>query len=225
VIFGSNELEAAPRIVAAQDGRVLLGPGDTVYVRGPLQAQQRDYRVFRRPKPLYDPETDALLGYEAVYVGTAQYAAPGTDRRPFFGARQITPATFRLVKLRLEAEIGDRLAVVPPSEFSNYSPHAPQSAIAGQIASIYGDGVYAGQNNIVALNKGMRDEVEVGHVLALWRNGTYTTDPTERALPTIKLPDERHGLLFVFRVFERMSYALILSVREPVQIGDKFTPP
>ncbi|MCI4428294.1 MAG: LysM peptidoglycan-binding domain-containing protein [Burkholderiales bacterium] len=225
VIFGSNELAAAPRIVAAQEGRVLLGSGDTAYVRGPLEGRQRDYRVFRNPKPLRDPETDELLGYEAVYVGTAQYTAPGTDRRPFFGTRQITPATFKLMKLRLEAEIGDRLAVVPPSESSNYSPRAPRSPIAGQIASIYGEGVYAGQNQIVALNKGMRDDLETGHVLALWRSGPYVTDPTERSLPRIRLPDERHGLLFVFRVFERMSYALILTVREPVQIGDIFTPP
>ena len=225
VIFSSNELEAAPRIVAAQDGRVKLGPGDTAYVRGPLEGRQRDYRVFREPRPLRDPETNELLGYEAVYVGTAQYTAPGTDRRPFFGTRQITPATFRLMKLRLEAGIGDRLAVVPPSEFSNYSPRAPQSPISGQIVSIYGEGVYAGQNQIVALNKGKRDELESGHVLALWRSGAYVTDPTERSLPTIRLPDERHGLLFVFRVFERMAYALILAVRDPVQIGDIFTPP
>jgi LysM repeat protein len=225
VIFSSNELEEAPRIVAAQEGRVKLGPGDTAYVRGPLEARQRDYRVFREPKPLYDPETDELLGYEAVYVGTAQYIAPGSDRRPFFGTRQITPATFKLMKLRLEAGIGDRLALVPPGEPSNYSPRAPRSPIAGQIASIYGDGVYAGQNQIVALNKGRRDNLESGHVLALWRSGTYVTDLTERSLPRIRLPDERHGLLFVFRVFERMSYALILTVRDPVQIGDTFTPP
>lgn len=203
----------------------MLGPGDTAYVRGPLQGQQRDYRVFREPRPLYDPETNSLIGYEAVYVGTAQYTAPGLERRPFFGARQITPATFKMMKLRLEAEIGDRLAVVPPSEFTNYSPHAPRAPVSGQIASIYGDGVFAGQNHIVALNKGRRDELESGHVLALWRDGAYVTDPTDRSLPTLKLPDERHGLLFVFRVFERMSYALILAVREPVQIGDKFTPP
>jgi hypothetical protein len=225
VIYSSNELESAPRIVAAQDGRVKLGPGDTAYVRGPLDARQRDYRVFREPKPLRDPDTNELLGYEAVYVGTAQYTAPGTDRRPFFGTRQITPATFRLLKLRLEAGIGDRLAPVPPSESSNYSPRAPRAPISGQIASIYGEGVYAGQNQIVALNKGMSDELESGHVLALWRSGEYVTDPTERSLPTIRLPDERHGLLFVFRVFKRMSYALILTVREPVQIGDIFTPP
>jgi hypothetical protein len=67
--------------------------------------------------------------------------------------------------------------------------------------------------------------MERGHVLALLTNGERVTDSTDPGRPVIKLPDERHGLLFVFRVFDRMSYALILSVKEPVQAGDRFTQP
>jgi len=62
-------------------------------------------------------------------------------------------------------------------------------------------------------------------VLALWRKGASVLDKTDPSRPTIKLPDERHGMLFVFRVFDRMSYALILSVKEPVKAGDRFTQP
>ncbi len=91
--------------------------------------------------------------------------------------------------------------------------------------SLYGDALTAGQNQIVALNRGARDGVERGHVLALWRAGTKVIDKTDPSRPTIKLPDERHGLLFVFRVFDRMSYALILSVKDPVKPGDVFTQP
>ena len=226
VIFSANELETAPRIVASQEGRVKMGRGDTAYVRGALEDQQRDYRVFREPKPLYDPSTKELLGYEATFVGTALYTVPGENRVASSGRPEIIPATFTLTTLRVEAGVGDRLAPVPPREFSNYSPHAPQSPIAGQIVSIYGDGViYAGQNQIVSINKGARDGLERGHVLALWRNGAEVVDSTDRAKPTIKLPDERHGLLFVFRVFERLSYGLILSVQEPVKVGDKFSQP
>ncbi len=224
VIFGANELDTAPRIVAAQEGRVKMGRGDTAYVRGPLEDKQRDYRVFREPKPLYDPRTKELLGYEATYVGTAFYALPGEDRNTD-GRPEIVPATFTLTTLRIEAGIGDRLAPVPPRDFINYTPHAPQQPIVGHIASIYGEVIYAGQNQIVALNKGLRDGIERGHVLALWRDGSAVIDRTDRSRPTIKLPDERHGMLFVFRVFERMSYALILNVQEPVKVGDKFTQP
>jgi len=59
----------------------------------------------------------------------------------------------------------------------------------------------------------------------LIRNGARVVDSTDPGKPTIKLPDERHGLLFVFRVFDRMSYALILSVKNPVSPGDRFGQP
>ena len=225
VIFSTNELETAPRIVASQEGRVVMGRGDTAYVRGPLDDSKREYRVFREPKPLLDPTTKELLGYEATYVGTAQYTLPGESRNASLGEPEIIPATFLLNTLRIEARVGDRLAAIPPREFSNYSPHAPQGPMAGQVVSIYGEGLNAGQNQIVALNKGTRDGMERGHVLALWRKGNVVIDSTDAARPNIKLPDERHGLLFVFRVFDRMSYALILSVQEPVRAGDKFTQP
>ena len=224
VIFQTNELEAAPRIVGTQEGRVVLGKGELAYVRGEI-APQREFRVFREPKALRDPTTKEILGYEATYVGAAEYVRPGETRNGADGKPEIVPATFSMTAAKLEAGVGDRLAPMPAREFSNYAPHAPQSPIEGQIVSIYGDALTAGQNQIVALNKGSTNGVERGHVLALWSNGERIIDKTDPSRPTIKLPDERHGMLFVFRVFDRMSYALILSVKNPVKAGDKFTQP
>lgn len=224
VIFQANELESSPRIVGTQEGRVLLGRGETAYVRGEI-AQQREFRIFREPKPLRDPTTKEILGYEAAYVGAAEYVRPGETRTGADGKPEIIPATFSVTAIKQEAGVGDRLAPMPPREFSNYAPHAPQGPMAGQIVSIYGDGLTAGQNQIVALNKGSADGVERGHVLALWTDGARVIDKTDPSRPTIKLPDERHGMLFVFRVFDRMSYALILSVQSPVKAGDRFTQP
>ena len=224
VIFQTNELESAPRIVGTQEARVVLGKGELAYVRGEI-APQREFRIFREPKALRDPATKEILGYEATYVGAAEYIRPGETRNGADGKPEIVPATFQLTAAKLEAGIGDRLAPMPPREFSNYAPHAPQSPIEGQIVSIYGDALTAGQNQIVALNRGARDGMERGHVLALWRAGTARVDATDEARTPIRLPDERHGLLFVFRVFERVSYALILQVQDPVAAGDLFTQP
>jgi LysM repeat protein len=224
LIFQGNELENAPRIVATQEDRVILGRGDTAYVRGDLGAA-RDYRIFREAKPLKDPATGEVLGYEARFVGGAEYTRQGGTRIDAAGRSEIVPATFVVTSARLEAGVGDRLAVVPIREFTNYAPHAPQGAIAGQVASIYGDGLSAGQNQIVALNRGTVDGMERGHVLALLRDGARTVDTTDPSRPTIKLPDERNGMLFVFRVFDRMSYALILSAKTPVTPGDRFSQP
>ena len=224
VIFEKNQLADAPRIVAAQEGRVLLSRGDTAYVRGEI-GKEREFRIFREPRPLTDPTTHEILGYEATYVGASEYTVQGETRTGADGKAEIIPATFTVTSIRQEAGVGDRLAPVPVREYTNYAPHPPAGPIAGQIVSIYGDAITAGQNQIVALNKGANDGIERGHVLALYHDGKVITDPTDSHRTKIKLPDERHGILFVFRVFDRMSYALILSVKEPVSPGDRFTQP
>lgn len=224
VIFEDDALASSPRIIAAQDNRVLLTRGDIAYVRGDLKGD-RNFRVFRQPKPLLDPSTREVLGYEGVYLGTAELTRKGEAASTSVNAADIVPDTFSITSVRQEIQTGDRLSPVPPRDFLTYVPHAPQGSVSGQIVSVYGEAVTAGQNQIVTLNRGQRDGIEPGHVLALWRDGARIIDKTDPHAPTVKLPDERHGTLFVFRVFGRMSYALILSVKEPVNTGDRFTQP
>jgi hypothetical protein len=224
VVFDTNELATAPRVVAAQEGRVMMSRGENAYVRGDI-ADLRDWRVFREAVPLVDPATREVLGFEARFVGSAEYVRPGENRERPDGKVDIVPATFRITSVREEVGVGDRLAPVKSRETANYAPHSPAQPIAGQIVSIYGDGLTAGQNQIVALNRGRADGLERGHVLALWRSGETVPDSTAARRELIRLPDERHGMLFVFSVFERVSYALILTVKEPVTRGDRFTQP
>ncbi len=223
VIFDtSEELLRAPRVVATQEGRVMLSRGETAYVRGDIGGR-RDWRLFREPKPLRDPTTHEVLGYEAAYVGTLELMKEGLEGTGADGQPVVIPSTFTVSSIRQEASVGDRLSPVPPREFDNLVPHAPKQDVAGQIVSIYGESLTAGQNQIVALNRGASEGVDRGQVLALWRDGAAAKDKLTGQM--MKLPDERHGLLFVFRVFEHMSYALILNVQEPVKPGDRFTQP
>lgn len=221
VIFEGDELERAPRIVAAQEGRVLLGRGDAAYVRGELGGV-REWRVFQRPQALRDPDTNEVLGYEGVYVATAEFEQEGlTNTRG-----EVVPATFRITSNKLEANIDNRLAPSQSRDYAPYVPRPPAAPISGRIVSVYGEALNAGQNQIVSLNRGARDGLERGNVLGLWRAGTLARDTTTGGpAQNIRLPDERHGLLFVFRVFDRMSYALILDVKDPVTRGDRFTEP
>jgi len=228
VVFEANELDTAPRVVATQEGRVMVSRGETAYVRGNLGGAT-DFRLFRELKPLVDPETREVIGYEGRYVGTAEVVAAEGMTTPPAGGKTgavVVPATFKVTSTRLEAGVGDRLSPVPQQELVAYVPHAPGKPIDGRIVSIYGEGVNAGQNQVVALNRGARDGLERGHVLALWRAGTDAVDTTTPGQRTpMRLPDERHGLLFVFRTFQRVSYALILNVQDPVRAGDRFTQP
>jgi len=222
VVFDTNELASAPRIVATQEGRVMASRGETAYVRGDLGGA-RDFRLFRELKPLLDPLTREVLGYEGRYVGTAERLRDGSEAAGQGVA--VVPATFTVTNARIEAIVGDRLSPVPPQDLVAYVPRPPAAPVEGRIVSIYGDGLRAGQNQVVALNRGQRDGMERGHVLALWRAGSAAVDTTDARRTPMKLPDERHGLLFVFRVFDRVSYALIFSVQDPVRAGDRFTQP
>lgn len=224
VVFDNEALALAPRIVAAQEGRVLLTAGDLAYARGDL-TQATDYRVFRQTRPLRDPTTGEVLGHEATYLGTAELKRAAEERTLADGKVEHVPATLAIRNVRLEIGVGDRLSPVPQRNFSRYVPHAPAQDIDGQIVSIYGEALTAGQNQIVALNRGKQNGLERGHVLALWQDGRRMQDRTGVKTEDIKLPNERHGTLFVFQVYERVSYALIISVQQPVRAGDRFTQP
>ena len=221
VVLSSDELAAAPRIVATQEGRVMISRGETAYVRGELGGV-RNFSLFRQAKPLRDPSTQEVLGFEAGYIGTAEFVrAEGKSPNNALPV----PATFVMSSARQEAGVGDRLAPLPARDFSAYVPHPPETQIGGQVISVYGEALTAGQNQIVAINRGQRDGLARGHVLALWRAGAAATDRTGAKPVAIQLPDERSGLLFVFRVFDRVSYALILSALDPIRPGDRFSNP
>ena len=224
VVFNPGALDAAPRIVATQEGHVMVSRGETAYVRGDLGGA-RNFGMYREPKALLDPDTKEVLGFEGVFVGNAQFVREGQARADAISTGAVVPATFTVTSTRLEAGVGDRLAPVPAGEFTAFAPRPPVAPVSGRIVSIYGDALNAGQNQIVALSRGARDGLERGHVLALWRAGQSALDATTTPKTALQLPDERHGLLFVFRVFERVSYALILQVSEPVRAGDRFTQP
>ncbi|HPO17900.1 MAG TPA: LysM domain-containing protein [Rubrivivax sp.] len=224
VIFSGDELLRAPRIVAAQEGYVTMSQGQLAYVLGEL-GPSSGYRLFREPQPLHDFDTRELLGYEARYVGTAEFVRPGDSRVDDRGQTVVVPATVSIQSVRMEAGVGDRLAPLPARDLQAYAPHHPSEPMSGRVLQIYGDALSAGQNQIVALNRGERDGVERGHVLALWRQGDRRVKQIDGQRTELQLPNEQNGLLFVFSVFERTSYALILSVNVPVFPGDAFTQP
>ena len=108
----------------------------------------------------------------------------------------------------------------------NYVPRAPAMAVDARVVSIYGSAVAnAAQSQVVAINRGTRDGMEVGHVLALLTGGNRMVDRTDAARPDMALPYERNGLLMVFRTFDRVSYGLILQIDQGVRVGDRLINP
>ena len=242
LIVDEASFALAPRIVAAQEGRVLLSRGDRAYARGAYSSKEGGkplsdargepvaYRVFRNATPLKDPATGEILGYEAQYLGKAELvrgeSTATVKDKDGKDSTEVVPATIDILIAKEEMRVGDRLAPEPPRELLSYVPRAPASQIEGQIVSIYGSAVlYAAGNQVVVINRGARDGLERGHVMAIQRSGVLLTDRTDSARTQIKLPNERNGLLMVFRTFEKLSYALILQVSEGVKVGDRFVNP
>jgi hypothetical protein len=237
MIVNEAEFQAAPRIVSAQEGRVLLTRGDRAYARGtqdsPLlddEKLEKQYRVFRTATPLTDPGTGEILGYEAIYVGKASLVRGETTAEVSDAqgkmSTAIVPATIDIVGAKEEMRVGDRLLPEPPRQMTTYNPRAPKEDVDGRIVSVYGSAVVnAAQNQVVTINRGTRDGVEIGHVMVILKDGARIVDKADPARPLLKLPDERNGLLMVFRTFDRLSYALILQITDGVRVGDRLTNP
>ncbi|MFC0351744.1 LysM peptidoglycan-binding domain-containing protein [Undibacterium danionis] len=210
LIIEKDEFAAAPRIVAAQEGRVYMGKGDKVYVRGELK-NGTSFQVFRPGVALKDPDTREIIGYEAVYIGTVKL-----DRK---AKTEDGVDTFTVVASKEEMGIGDRLVPIPPTPIINYVPHSPEREVKARVVAVYGGVSVAGQNNIVSINRGSTTGIDVGTVLELGRYGQVIADKTNDKKP-IRLPDEMYGQLFIFRVFKNISYGLVMQVTDVVNVGD-----
>lgn len=210
LIIEKDELASAPRIVAAQEGHVNLSKNDKAYVRGDLKGGT-SFQVFRPGVPLKDPETKAVIGYEAVFLGTVKLertakTPDGVD-------------TFIVVSSKEEMAVGDRLMPIPPTPILNYMPHVPEQLTKARVVSIYGGVNQGGQNQIISVNRGSDAGLNLGTVLELARYGAMVQDPTDNK-KAIRLPDESYGSLFIFRVFKNISYGLVMQVTDTVVVGD-----
>lgn len=239
IIVNEGDLDMTPRIVGLPEDRVLITSGDRAYARGRngLPLVETDprvvdaFRIYRNAVPLKHPITGAVLGYEAKYLGSAELVRSESVQPVLMaggGTRPtIVPATVDITRAKEEIRVGDRLVPEPVRGFGSYVPRAPRLPVDGAIVSVYGDAVtLVGQSQVVALSLGMVDGLEPGNVLQILRSGRRIDDRTEageRAL--VKLPDERSGLLMVFRTFDRLSYALVLEITDTVSIGDRVTNP
>jgi hypothetical protein len=262
LVIVENQLASAPRIVATQENRVALGAGSIAYAKGVTKEDGQRWQIFRPGAALVDPRTNEALGQEATYLGEAIVTKFGPV------------STLEIVKSPLEIYAGDYLLPAPRGmALSSYAPHAPGKKITAQIIAAYGSLFETGSKGIVALSKGAKDGIEVGHVLAIYRNlnastnrlresslwgrqgfaydpknptTNYVNEPLvtrdaplwgrlgpmgaqykddKSAIPVTNLPDERYGLMMVFRVFDRASYALIMNAERPVNILDIATNP
>jgi hypothetical protein len=226
IITGPDGLPDAAKIVAARDNRVIRGSGDSFYAVKVDERSGTQWFLYRPGKVLRAFDSNELLGNEMRFLGTASVERFGEV------------STLQITSAREEILIGDLLVPAPREELVNYVPHMPDRSVDGRIIALGNDSVETGRGYLVTLDRGMRDGLESGHVLAIYHPAPVIADPRPSTGPDIfskladqtrvmvqptrylDLPPERTGLLFVFRVFDKLSYAIVLNTTEPIVVGD-----
>jgi hypothetical protein len=220
-VMTSDEVKAAPYVVALRDDHQIAGAGHDLYVKKLAGDTGTRYSVMHVDEPLKDPQSGRHLGYLAIYTGTAQLTRSGEVGRAL------------LVDSARETLQGDVLIAENGNATSDFSPHRPSQPIDGRVIAVVDNVLLAGQYEIVALNRGSADGLDRGTVLTA-DEGRKRTDDHCQAINgnstcffarSTNLPIESEGTLLVFKTYERMSYALILNETGPIHITDHVRSP
>lgn len=212
LIVDEADLAKNPRIIATQEGRVYLGRGDIAYVRGIADDKVADWHIYRKARPILDPDTHEPIAYEALFVGSARLERVGD------------PSTIRLTGVTEEVGVGDRLMPATRGKILNFVPHAPTQPIDGRIVNVYRGVTQVGRNSVVAINRGESQGVEIGDVLAIKLRGRTVVD-REQDNERVKLPDESVGHMLIFRTFDKIAYGLVMDASQAISVGDTVVNP
>ncbi len=190
-----------------------MGEGDSAYARGSFPENYTSFGVFRKGKVYRDPVTREPLGIYAQGIGAVNLDKATGD-----------VGSLTVVRSFEEMRPGDRLL---PSEDrsvnSVFFPSSPVADINGVIIDVEGGVTQVGKFNVVMINRGSREGLEEGNVLAIYKKGEVVRDQVRGGM--IALPDERAGLLMVFRTFDKMSLGLVLEADRPLTVNDKVVNP
>jgi hypothetical protein len=252
LIVGPTELDSAPRITATQENRVTMGAGAVAYASGLSKEKGQLWQVFRRGDALIDPDTRETLGYEAVYLGEARvekFAEESTihitksAQEIYVGDRLLAAAreipNFGYVPRAPQKPVRARIV----SAYGGLSETGPLSIVTLSKGSQ--DGLEVG--HVLAIHRSQssaRYELRTSPLYG--RQGLsgrdtprpyYGDDITTRDAPLYqraapvtdeqiaKLPDERYGLVMVFRTFDRAAFALVMQASRQVSVNDLLTNP
>lgn len=210
-VVDKETLEAAPYVLAGASGSIISAAGDRVYARGDFENGTRFYGIYRKGQTFKDPETKEKLGIQALEIGTGRITAEDEEEGV---------TTVLLNGSNEEVRVGDRfLPFADEKVNSTFYPKAPDVDVDGLIIAVERGVANIGRYDVVVINRGDREGLATGDVLSVSQAGELIRDTVGSG--KVKLPSERAGLLIVFKVFEKVSYGLILEADRPLSIFDE----
>jgi len=203
---------------------VILSDGDTIYARGfsAAAAVGTHYNVVRVGDALRDPESNKVVGYDGIYTGSGRVTRTGD------------PATLTMTESALETELGDKLFPGGVDMPLDFIPAPPKVKVDGRIMAVSDGVTMIGQYEVVVINRGARDGLIPGNVLAVFEVGGYRRDTEHKGYfagmtglggKRVRLPDERTGTFMVFKTFDHMSYGLIMEAKNVIRVADRVENP
>ena len=206
VVIERNEVDRLPHIVATKGDHLIAAAGNIVYVRNSSAQAGERFNVVHIGDKLIDPETNDLIGYQGIEIAEGTIRAGGD------------PASMALISSKQEAKAGDRLIPTSVEIPLNFFPKAPSTNIDGQIIAVIGGVTQIGQYQVIVMNRGTNHGMSVGDVLTVWQRGTVVRDHT--AGGSVRLPDEEAGTVMVFKVYDRISYGLVMEATQAIHTED-----
>lgn len=213
IVDTPEQFDRAPYIVAGNAERVLSGIGDRIYARGALDPAHSVYGIFRQGKTYTDPVTQEVLGINADEIGGGEIVATEGDI-----------STLMLQRSNQEVRLGDRLFASEERAInSSFLPSEPGNPINGLIIDVPRGVNQIGVMDVVTVDRGKRDGLIEGNVLAIYKTGETVRDRITGE--QVKIPDERSGFLMIFRTYDKLSYALVLNANRSLAVMDKVRNP
>jgi LysM repeat protein len=214
----SDEAQHSPHVLAFRDEHQVIGAPQELYAMGLDGPEGAHFTVIHVGEQIKDPDSGKFLGYEGLYTGTAVMVRRGQ------------PAKLQMLDSARETLRGDILFADTSSSPLNFEPRAPSVPVKGRIVSVVDNVHTIGQFNIVIINRGKRQGVDVGTVLAIDQAGELVPDRgpsgwenygrSDLFARKVRLPDEREGTLLVFKSYDDVSWGLVVGATEAIQVRD-----
>ncbi len=217
-IVTPEEIQNMGYIIGNANRNIFSTTDSKIYVLGLDHTDTgRHYMILMLGQPYQGPADEEPLAYEAVYLGDALLEKAGENE---------VPSILRITNSQREIEVGARLLPISEGQtaVADFYPHVPEPIEDGYIVGSVDRGSLIGQYQIVVVNKGSNQGLERGHLLSVYKGENMVKDNIGEP-QMIALPDRFAGTLLVFKVFEEVSYALIMKSVLPISRLDKVAVP